>query len=74
MGLVGVQNLNPYQAATSQFTMIMVTGFKTGVTGERQVVTGVEAGRNSRNTIFLNVIFGTRKGRRIMGAGRGSKF
>ncbi|HYG16523.1 MAG TPA: hypothetical protein VEC12_12280 [Bacteroidia bacterium] len=36
----------------------MVAGLKTGVTAGRQVVTGVEAGRNSRNTICLNVIFG----------------
>ena len=52
MGTVRVQNFEPLQGATSQFMMIMVAGFKTGVMGERQAVTGVEAGRNNRNTIF----------------------
>ena len=53
MGHVGVQNFEPYKAATL-YDVKIVTGFKHGVTGERQVVIGFGEGRNSVTPIFLN--------------------
>ncbi|HYG16007.1 MAG TPA: hypothetical protein VEC12_09660 [Bacteroidia bacterium] len=50
--LVGVQNFEPLPGRNITIYDDNGEGFKTDVTAGRQVVTGVEAGRNSRNTIF----------------------